>query len=346
MSSFVPAGAVTSALTHFALYGLAAICEDETGSPATLLWTDEALPRPQLDIGYEPAEIAAMVHRHASRCASPGSWLSVRVENDGKDTAAFSPRIATPSTPLAWRQLQGARWAGLDVVISDAGGLDLRMIGALGEQAYWLTGEPADKGASRWEMKTRQGRGGEFVGGRLIKLAHAVAARTVDGVLCGLTGQSINDEVGENKADSRSGTGLTRPGPVDNALAWCALWGISQFPVVHHNAAQSGTAGTYVPARRAYPDFVFLPVPTRPITTARLRTILASRQLAQAAKATDTSDPLDVIATQAARQWLTGRSIRVLMIFRVAVSDNANAPERQILDGSVFALTRPSEPWN
>jgi CRISPR-associated protein Csb3 len=338
MSVFHPAGSVTSALTHFALYGLAAIVEDETEHSVRLFWTDESNPKPQLDTGQEPGEIAVLVHRHATRHASPESWLAVRVNHEERDTAAFSPRIKEPSTPQSWRQLQDARHAGLDGVVSSLSELDMRMIGALGEPAYWPTDRNADAGASRWEMKTRN-QGAEFVGNRLVPLAQSVATRTIEQTLTGLTGETVNDEAGSNKPDSRSGTGFTRPGPVDNALAWCALWGISQFTLVHHNGAQSTTAGTHVSPRRSYPSFVFIPVPTQPITLARLRTILVSRQLPKAVTDEDAEDPLDVIAADAARKWLTERSIRALMRFPVQISGSASAPERQVLDGRVVTLT-------
>jgi len=337
MSSFIPAGPVTSALTHFALYGLSAIIEDETAGPVRLHWSDEPNPKPLLHTGLEPGAVATAVHRHAERCASPTSWLAIRIDNEGRETAAFSPRIATPSTLSAWHRLQGARHTGLDNAAAGSGELDLRMIGALGEPAYWPTDRNADSGASRWEMKTRN-RGEEFIGGRLTPLAEAVSARTPEQILSGLTGQTLEDETGNNKPESRTGTGFTRPGPVDNALAWCALWGISQFPIVHHNGAQSGTAATYVPPQRAYPDFVFLPIPVRPVTLPRLRTVLASRQLQIAATAIDTPDPLDMIAADASRKWLAERFIRALMRFPVRVSDNKSAPERQIRDGSVESL--------
>ena len=339
MSVFRPAGSVTNALTHFALYGLAAIVEDETAQSVRLSWTDGPRPEPQLDTGQEPGEIAAMVHRHATRHAAPQSWLAVSAQYANKIVAAFSPRVFKPPTSEAWRQLQEARHTGLDAVAAEGCQLDLRMIGALGEQAYWPNGkEDSDVGASRWEMKTRN-QGAEFVGNRLVPLAQAVAARTIDQTLTGLSGETVNDEAGNNKPDSRSGTGFTRPGPVDNALAWCALWGISQFPLVHHNGAQSTTAGTYVPGAHKYAAYVFLPVPTRPITASRLRTILASRQLPLAVTAENAEDPLDVITADAARKWLIERAIRALMRFRVNVSDNLSAPEIQIRDGSVVPLS-------
>jgi CRISPR-associated protein Csb3 len=113
----------------------AAIVEDETAQSVRLYWTDESNPRPQLDTGHEPEEIAAMVHRHATRHASPESWLAVRVNHEKRDTAAFSPRIKEPSTPQSWRQLQDARHTGLDTAVSSRSELDIRMIGALGEPA-------------------------------------------------------------------------------------------------------------------------------------------------------------------------------------------------------------------
>jgi len=345
MSLSMPYGPVTNALTHFALYGLAAIIETETGQSARLYWTDDAQPKARIETDIGPDEIAAAVHRHATKGASPHSWLAVRVEHEGRDTAAFSPRIKEPQTPSAWQKLQNARHTGLDAVLAaDADELDLRMIGALGEPAYWPTDRNADAGATRWEMKTRN-RGEEFVGNRLALLAHAVADRTTEEILSGLTGQTVNDEVGKNKPESRTATGLARPGPVDNALAWCALWGISQCPVVHHNGAQSATAGTFVLPHRAYPSLVFLPVPTHPVTLSRLRTILASRHLPLAALADTTTDPLQIIDSDAARKWLTERSVRALMCFDVDVSDNPTAPERHVLDGRVITLTECATPW-
>jgi CRISPR-associated protein Csb3 len=211
------------------------------------------------------------------------------------------------------------------------------MIGALGEQAYWRVNGTArpDEGASRWEMKTRN-KGEEFVGNRMEPLANAVAARNTDAILSGLTGATTCDEVGRNSPDSRSPTGFASPGPLDNALAWCALWGISQFPVVHHTDRQSATAATYVPDRRTHPTFVYLPVPTRGIKLSRLRSILASDELATAASASS-----DVIRVEASRKWLENRGIRAVMRFPVFVSSNQNAPERWILTGSPILMSTP-----
>lgn len=332
MNVFAPTGSVTNALTHFALFGLAAICEADFGAGSRVWWTEERVPQPQLYVGREPQAIAEAVHRHATMRASPDSWLAARIDHEGKATAAFSPRIKAPSSPSAWRCLQTARNAALDRLVDGQASLDLRMIGALGEAAYWLADKTPDGGASRWEMKTRN-RGEEFVGNRLAPLAAHVAARTIDEVLSGLTGATVNDEAGRNQPGSRTATGFTRPGPVDNALAWCALWGISQFPIVHHAGAQSVTAASNVPAKRTHPMFVFLPVPTRPLTLARLRTIIASRHLSVAGTVAQNAAPFDQVVAQASRKWLVNRSIRALIRFPVHVSDNPSAPERQVLDG-------------
>jgi CRISPR-associated protein Csb3 len=339
MSIFTPAGSVTTSLSHFALFGLAAICEAELGVVARVWWTDKLIPRPKLDAGCQRHAVAEAVHRHAAERTSPQSWLALRIDHEEKATAAFSPRIKAPSSPSAWHGLQSARNAALDQLRARHALLDLQMIGALGEPAYWLADKTPDGGASRWEMKTRN-RGEEFVGNRLSPLAGYVAAREVEEVLSGLKGATVNDEAGKNQPDSRSATGFARPGPVDNALAWCALWGISQFPVTHHLDAQSATACTNVPHNRTHPTSVFLPVPTRPITLARLRTIIASRHLAVVG-ATQHAGPVDEIAAEASRRWLARRSIRALIRFPVHVSDNPSAPERQVLEGTLIPMDDP-----
>lgn len=337
MSIFTPAGAITSALSHFALLGLAAICEAEFGVSARVWWTDERIPHAQLDVGREPRAVADTVHRHATRQASRDGWLAAQLDHEGKATAAFSPRIKAPSSRSAWRNLQSARHTALDRLITSHNWLDLRMVGALGEPAYWLADKSPDGGASRWEMKTRN-RGEEFVGNRLLPLANCVAARKVDQVLSGLIGTTLDDEAARNQPDSRTATGFARPGPVDNALAWCTLWGISQFPVVPHIDAQSVTAGTHVPGKRTHPAFVILPATTRPTTLARLRTIIASRHLSVVGVVAQNSKPLDEIVAAASRKWLVDRGIRALIRFPVDVSDNPSAPERQVLDGVAISL--------
>ena len=68
-------------------------------------------------------------------------------------------------------------------------------------------------------------RGSELLTNRLRPLATTLAKWSPKKILHGLTGTAVHDTVGEQKPDSRTATGLAPPGPTDNALAWCALWG-------------------------------------------------------------------------------------------------------------------------
>jgi CRISPR-associated protein Csb3 len=336
MNEFTINGEVTSAVSHFALYGLAAICEDQLGAQARLWWTDDRRPRGKLDVAPE-STIADAVQQHAHNHSDSSSWVLQRINHENRLTATFSPRIKAPSSAAAWQALQSQRHLALDKLVSTHALLDLQMIGALGEPAYWRVDSTArpDEGASRWEMKTRN-KGEEFVGNRMEPLASAVAARTPDAILSGLTGATARDEVGRDNPESRSATGFTPPGPIDNALAWCALWGMSHFPVVHHTNQRSVTAATYVPPRRTHPALVYLPAATRGITLARLRSILTSEELSSA-----TSETANIIRVEASRKWLANRGIRAVMRFPVFVSNNPSAPERWILTGSPIPMSSP-----
>jgi len=318
------------------LYGLAAICEEQLGAHPHLWWTEERRPRGQLDVA-PAAAIADAVQRHAQNHTNSSSWVRQRIDHENRLTATLSPRIKAPSSAAAWQVLQSERQSAIDVLVSTHSHslLDLQMIGALGEPAYWRVDGTArpDEGASRWEMKTRN-KGEEFVGNRVEPLASAVAARTADAILSGLTGATVCDEVGHNNPESRSATGFAPPAPVDNAIAWCALWGMSQFPLIHHADKQSVTAATYVPPRRTHPTFVYLPVATRKITLPRLRSVLASNQLSIAA-----SELADDIRIEASQKWLENRGIRAIIRFPVHVSNNPSAPERWILTGSPILMS-------
>ncbi|MFC6013093.1 hypothetical protein [Nocardia lasii] len=326
-------GDITNALSHFTLYGLAAIWEAESGQRTRLWWSRARTPQPHLDIGEAQfADVAEAVNHHACRHSADDDWVQHSLTHEDRVTGTLSPRIKTPSSPASWNQLQASRHTAIDRIASSSTD-DLRMIGALGEPAYWRfeqnTPRP-DDGASRWEMKTRN-RGEEFLGNRLAPLAHAVALRTRDQILSGLLGETLVDEIGGDKAESRTATGLTRPGPVDNAVAWCALWGLSQFPTIHQVRRQSVTPGAHVPTRRTHPTSMYLPVPTVPLASARLRTLLVSKQIAVATTPTDPGHP-------AARMWLCNRGVPAITVFPVSVSDNPSAPERQVLAGSLTPL--------
>ena len=112
--------------------------------------------------------------------------------------------------------------------------IDLELIGALGEPAYWRfasNGPRPDEGANRWEMKTRN-RGEDFVRNRLRQLARIVADRDATAIVSGLTGHTVEDEAykGKRSDESRTATGLTSPRFTDSALAWCACGGSHRSP--------------------------------------------------------------------------------------------------------------------
>ncbi|WOQ16526.1 hypothetical protein [Raineyella sp. W15-4] len=340
-------GSVEVALTHFAMYGLGLILSDSGARRVRVWWADG--PEARATVAWEGDSSAAEVlQRHAAKHHEDDSWVQAtfkhKFEQKGaiKDTiiGLFSPRIPQAVSADAWQALEKCREKYLDDPSLTK--LDRLMIGALGEPAHWLCGgkdNQPDLGATRWEMKTRN-RGEEFVQHRLAPLAHIVAGRSLQQIDDGLTGTAILDELGKNSPGSRTGTGFSSPGPVDSALAWCALWGISLIPLVPQVGRMSQTAGTS-PRRRVHPDHVALPVFTRPTSLDLWRAILASAIFDRAAfgqsqTGSDVADPraADVAS---ARATLRERGVAGLVRFPVRV-DNPNAPERSILWGVVDPL--------
>jgi CRISPR-associated protein Csb3 len=332
MNEFVLGSKHTRALDHFAGFGLSAILEQAGERHIRLHWSCVAEPRLTLSgLRSEPEQVAAVVHAHALAHCVPESWVqrtaTVTSQRKPMEVGLFSPRISIPDRRDTWRDLHEKRSAALDFLANQEW-IDSMMLQALGEPAYWLldtqTAEP-DRGASRWEMITRT-HGKDFTRYRLVKLAGAVSARTAGTVLAGLVGDVLVDEIGDNKTDSRTGTGLVPPGPVDNALAWCALWGLSAFRVTHRIGRQSFTPGAY-PQTRVHPDEMALPLVTSPTTPAKLRRILRSRVLHDAAFA-----PKGSSERATGREALNNSRAAGLVRFPVRRA-GGKAPERQVLNG-------------
>lgn len=343
MATLTLGGDAESALTHLALLGAAAIVQAGLpGADVTLHWRSDNGWRAVLDVAdVSEARIGAVVTDHAIARVKPDSWVNADITHEGRPTAVFSPRIKVATSAESWRELQDHRWRGLDAMASDIeGALDRRLIQALGEPAYWRpspTGIRADDGASRLEMKTRN-RGEEFVQNRLRPLAVAVASRSSDQVVAGLTGIAVRDEAGKNKADSRSGTGLTGPGPVDNAMAWCALWGISQFPLIQRVTSRSSTCG-FITGKRPTAGLA-IPMTLWPVTPARMRSILLGTQVASAAQRGDLPPGPEQVVSQVAVDHLRARGVGMIMRFPWS-SSSGNAPEFRLLSGSPVRLGDP-----
>lgn len=337
MTEFVLASDYRSALSHFAGYGLAAILEDQGARGLRIHWSDGAVPRLVLTGAGTPLDVATAVHEHAETHSRPRSWVQQTFTVDGvgknSEVGLFSPRIARPGDRAAWEALFTARHNSQDRE-ENSGWLDSLMLQALGEPAHWLVGtdlDEPDRGASRWEMKTRN-RGEDFTRNRLSKLAHTVAARSVDGVLAGLTGESTTDEAGKDSDSSRSGTGLTRPARVDNAIAWCAIWGISWFRLIPRVKVQSFTPGA-TPPNRVHPAKMALPLASTPIAPARLRRILRSSEFDDAA-----FGAADLPEQRAAIDRLRRSGISGIVVFPIEVGGSSSAPERIVLSGTHSAL--------
>ena len=340
MTELQLAGDLGSALSHLALVGLGAILEEAGIVDIRVGWSDGSDPRPVVRASeLDWSRAAGIVREHARRHCAADDWTAVRSAGDG--SALMSPRIASLPDAVAWRGHVAARWEVIDRVLQRTDRLDLQLIGSLGEPAYWRFNRQRqplpDEGASRWEMKTRN-RGEDFVGNRLRPLAGCVAARSAEAIESGLTGTAVVDELGKNEVDSRTATGLATPGPADNALAWCALWGISQFPVVARVRRPSRTAGHLPAPRGAERDrrgWFYAPVPDRPIALPRLRTVIVSDQLARAAAiGPEGPSGLDVLDVEAARGWLADRGIAAIVRFPIGEYGSANAPERRALLGT------------
>lgn len=315
-------GGLDSALTHFAMIGLAGILEEAGATRVRLWWQDG--PQAEPCLSWDGLDAGEAVHDHASRHASSDSWVQARAPHG--DYGLFSPRMTAPSD---WQALEALREAMLN---ADLTTLDTLMISNLGEPGYWVVKDQKlqpDCASSRWEMKTRN-RGEEFIGRRLGPLALVVATRDAAEVRAGLVGESVRDELGKDGADSRTSTGLTTPGAVDSALAWCGLWGISGFMLMPASRNVSATAGAWSP-RRIQPKQLLIPVVQTPMAPAAWRALMAARS-------TNALTSSDAAAVAEATGWLGEQGVAGVCVFPIHVTDNPSAPERMILNGQFRLL--------
>lgn len=342
MSRITIAGSVTSALTHFTMFGLAVLCEERWPGRVRLGWTGGAEPEAFVTVADVAGhDIAEAVRDAAASASGTGGWARAEFTYSDSKTprSPISPRIKAIDpvrNPGDWAGHQQVRWRVLDMLIDEGDHATLELLTGLGEAAYWRFDRQAprpDEGASRWEMKTRN-KGQEFIVHRLLPLAEEIAGWTADGILAGLRGEAVRDPHGQDKADSRSATGFRRPGPTDNAMAWCALWGIAMFPVSHRTGGLSTTPGAWPPAY-LHPRAMLLPVLAGPVTPSRYRTVLTARALADLGEAHGPVDGGgDDAVTDRAHRWLRQRGAMGVLRFPILKTGSPSAPERQVLEGT------------
>jgi CRISPR-associated protein Csb3 len=326
-------------LSHLALYGLGAILEAEGARDVRLQWTGSGNPRPHVSAPeVDATEMARLLASHASSRAAAGSWVQRDISVKGSARGLMSPRLSQ-FTEQEWPHLQEERHAVLNGLTDGHRLLDLRFIAALGEPCYWHRDDRdnrilQDDGASRLEMQPRN-QGSEFVGNRLRKLANSVAQRDQAAILAGLQGESVDDEIASNPSDSRTATGLAGLGPRDNALAWCALWGISQFPIAYRANGVAVTSG-HLGYRRQ--EAFYVPVWRGSWRPARLRSVLASEELSVlAGKGLEGSRSTDM-AVSGARAWLNARGVDGVIRFPIQKFGSDNAPERRAMRGEPISV--------
>lgn len=336
MSRFTLAGGERLLLSHMALFGLASILETARLDGLTVSWRGPhaALDAPQLD----PEVVGEAVRTHADAHTDTDSWVQRDLDIDGNRRGLMSPRLAGFKGADTWRSVQQSRHAVLDGLTERNAWSDLRMLAALGEPCYWshnTKGEPLqDDGASRLEMQPRN-RGSEIVTNRLRPLAAAVARRSPDRVAAGLDGSNPIDELGKDRPESVTATGLSVPGPVDNALAWCALWGIASLPLGPRIDATAVTSGHLGRSRR---EWFYVPVWSQPWRPARLRTVLASAQLRTAGGTGLGPWSHGAARELSARTWLRARGVIGVVRFDIERFGSDNAPERRALEGEALSL--------
>lgn len=339
-------GRYDSAFTHLMAIGLASILEDDdTTRCCTVRWANASavIVQAHSDSGGELSwsDVGDIVHSHAVRW-NKSHWLHAQgVYSGDAARSTMAPRLGTPSYD-GWQQLEQDREQLVDGLGS---ALDWRYLGALGEPSYWsgdlaAQGYTPDRGASRWEMVTRN-RGQEFIAGRLAPLADAVAKRDAKQVEDGLRGIIVNDEVGKNKDDSRTPTGLRHPSITDNAQAWCALVGVSAFPTMKSTQPKRGGSAAFFQVAGQGP-YAVLPIWLQPWTVDKYRAVVRSQALLVAGLyATMNGDKagtrerygLDETTVSASWQWLESQGVNSVMLFPQFVSDNKSAPERWLETG-------------
>lgn len=350
------AGLITDAFSHMCAIGASVIVAEQTGRATAVGWkvAHMAPPVPVIAVectAGEDAEliVAQAVQEHAKRHTEPDiSWTHATLKGITISTARkeevslFAPRAKHPQDKSEWELIAQRRdeWM-TGPRRENLSSADWKMIAGLGQRAWWRCigkEKQPDSGASRWEMKTRNS-GEEMIGQRMRPLADVVSHREVEKVADGLTGRGeIRDEHGKGKRKGKNGflsaSGFRPPGPTDNAQAWCALWGLTVFPVVQSASKVGYTPGAWPHRRRRnHPESMVLPVfdPSMRVSPALFRDLITSGALQDYAYGKDDRDR--------ARLWLAEQGVRLIVRFTVHVDRSSNRPDRYIFPGKAERVT-------
>ena len=349
-------------LTHAALWGTAAILAEDLGASRVRAgWQDEdgaaALLNPRAVIeadGVSEIEIGRIIQGLALRVSASEHWAAQVAWRDAKEhtVSLLTPRTGLPKfkdlsgeAPGWWQQLEDRRAS----IMAELTPLEQEMVRGLGERSWWLS-EPSglrpDLGASPWEMKTRN-RGEEFLKNRFLPLAAEVATWDPEKIIAGLTGESRDDAVGGNKAESRTATGFAPPGPCDNALAWCALWVMAMQPPLHRTQPSnphgkglvrprpSSFAGRVTGAQgEDGKERLITVMPGQLISPMRWARLQRSAPLVRFPARKD----VDPAVAETAQARLAEEGSAAVVLFEVSRSDNPSAPERRAETGVVEIL--------
>lgn len=99
MGTLILGGPVTSAFTHFALYGLAGIVEDRFGPVVTLQWSEAQEPVCSVTVPGTSTEEMARAVLEAATPEGARNWSSIQLEYSSKAKASpFAPG-SKPLTP-------------------------------------------------------------------------------------------------------------------------------------------------------------------------------------------------------------------------------------------------------
>lgn len=314
-SIVLQSGEPASLLSHMTAYGLASILETENPR-VRLAWTGGMKPRLMVSgPGLSEDAVAETLIRHAKERAEPSSWLTEKTlpgilggddegdeEEGGKpkkvaQASLMSPRMASI---VDWGGFQRQRHAVLDRLGDAKAWVDLRLIWSLGEPSYWGFDKSAPKqdwAASKFDMRARY-KGTDILNERFAKIARLIAGRSEEEVVSGLRGLTVGGDEPTTKDTKKAGQEVTAktteigfrgPGSIDGTIVWCALWGISQFPLAHFARKRSASSGNLELAESEGPDCFYVPVWKGDWSPGRLRSMLASGQLR--ASAGSTFDP-------------------------------------------------------